>query len=40
MIEENEDLHDEDNVECKGKYVVTELQLYAYVRCTERPLRF
>ena len=31
-------LDDEDNKESKYKYVVTELRLYAYVRCTERPI--
>ena len=35
---EIDDLDDEDNVDSKGKYIVTELWLYAYVRCIERPI--
>ena len=35
-----EDIYDEDNVESKGKNVVTELLLYASVIFIERPIEF
>ena len=38
--EDNEDLLDENDLESKCKYVVTELLIYAYVRCTYITTRF